>query len=79
MKILRGDTFLEASEYNANTVKKAKENADILTGFAGNKNGLNTLRPRQNGHHLADDIFKRMFLNENIWIWIKMSIYVALD
>ena len=25
-----------------------------------------TLRPRQNGRHFTDDIFKRIFLNENI-------------
>ena len=34
----------------------------------------NTLRPRQNGRHFADDIFKRNFLNENIWITIKISL-----
>ena len=33
---------------------------------------LNTLWPRQNGRHFADDIFKRIFLNENIWIPIKI-------
>ena len=27
---------------------------------------LNTLRPRQNGHHFPDDIFKCIFLNENV-------------
>ena len=26
---------------------------------------LNTLRPRQNCHHLAEDIFKCIFLNQN--------------
>ena len=35
---------------------------------------INTLRPRQNGLHFADDIFKRIFLNENIWIPIKISL-----
>ena len=35
---------------------------------------FNTLRPRQNGRHFADDIFKRIFLNENIWILIKISL-----
>ena len=34
----------------------------------------NTLRLRQNGRHFADDIFKRIFLNENIWIPIKISL-----
>ena len=35
---------------------------------------LNTLRPRQNRRHFADDIFKRIFVNENIWIPIKISL-----
>ena len=35
---------------------------------------LNTLRPRQNGRHFADDIFKCIFLNENVWISIKISL-----
>ena len=35
---------------------------------------INTLRPRQNGRHFADVIFKCIFLNENIWIPIKTSL-----
>ena len=35
---------------------------------------FNSLRPRQNGRHFADDIFKRIFFNENIWIPIKISL-----
>ena len=35
---------------------------------------FNTLRPRQNGRHFADDIFKCIFLNENVWIPIKISL-----
>ena len=35
---------------------------------------FNTMRPRQNGRHFADDIFKCIFLNENIWILIKISL-----
>ena len=34
---------------------------------------LNTLRPRQNGRHLADDTFKRIFVNENVIILIAIS------
>ena len=30
---------------------------------------VNTLRPWQNGRNFTDDNFKRIFLNENIWIW----------
>ena len=35
---------------------------------------VNTLRPRQNGRHFADDTFKRIFLNENVGISIKISL-----
>ena len=34
---------------------------------------FNTLRPRQNGCHFPDDIFKCIFLNENVWIPTKIS------
>ena len=34
----------------------------------------NTLRTRQNGRRFADDTFKRIFLNENIRIWISISL-----
>ena len=36
--------------------------------------GFNTLRPRQNGRHFPDDIFKCFFLNENVWIYITISL-----
>ena len=35
---------------------------------------VNTLRPRPNGRHFADDTFKRIFLNENDRISIKISL-----
>ena len=35
---------------------------------------VNTLRPRQNGWHFPDDIFKRIFLKENFLIAIKISL-----
>ena len=34
---------------------------------------FNTLRPRQNGHHFADDPFRCIFLNETVRIAIKFS------
>ena len=40
-------------------------------------NTINTLRQRQNGRHFADDIFKCMFLNENVWILINISLKFA--
>ena len=35
---------------------------------------INTLRPRQNGRHFPDDIFKWTFLNENVWISFDISL-----
>ena len=35
---------------------------------------VNTLRPRQDGHHFADDTFKRIFFNETFRILIKISL-----
>ena len=35
---------------------------------------FNTLRPRQNGSHFADDILKCIFLNDEVWIPIEISL-----
>ena len=35
---------------------------------------LNTLRPRQNGQHFPDGIFKCISLKEKVWIAIKISL-----
>ena len=35
---------------------------------------FNSLRPRQNGRHFADDTLKRLLLNENVSILIKISL-----
>ena len=40
----------------------------------GDTRAINTLRPRQNGRHFPDDIFKWIFLNANVWIPIKISL-----
>ena len=37
-------------------------------------NWFNTLRPTQNGRHFADDMLKCLFLNENDWISIEISL-----
>ena len=44
---------------------------DIVSTVLG---WLNTLRPRQNGRRFTDDTFKRIFLNENIIMSIKISL-----
>ena len=34
---------------------------------------LNSLRPRRNRRYFADDIFKSIFFNENVWILLQIS------
>ena len=46
----------------------------LCDDFCRGKLLVNTLRPRQNGRHFADDICKCIFLNENVWISIKISL-----
>ena len=38
---------------------------------------FNTLRPRQNGRHFPDDIFKCIFLDENVQIAHKIWLMFA--
>ena len=38
---------------------------------------VNTLRPRQNGCHFPDDIINCIFLTENVWISIKISMKIV--
>ena len=35
---------------------------------------INSLRPRRNRRHFADDIFQCIFLNENEWISLRISL-----
>ena len=35
---------------------------------------FNTLRPRQDGRYFADDVLKCIFLNENVWISLKIPL-----
>ena len=63
--------------YQVHTVKSMDIGIDHDAFLAGVVSGgitINTLRSRQNGRHFADDIFKRIFLNENIWILMKISL-----
>ena len=43
----------------------------MLSGAVKYTHDLNSLR---HGRHFADDIFKCIFLNENVWISIKISL-----
>ena len=55
----------ELSSWVTHYCTLVRDFSHILQGsFAG----INTLRLRQNGHHFSDDIFRCIFLKENIWI-----------
>ena len=47
---------------------------DDARNQAISRHDINTLRPRQNGRHFADDVLKCIFLNENVWISLKISL-----
>ena len=64
--------------------RRSKETSKLrVTGHCGGnspvtgeflaKRAINTLSPRQNGCHFADDIFKSIFVSENLWILLKNS------
>ena len=55
------------------TLANASELADARVYFERPAR-VNTLRPRQDGRHFPDDILKCIFLNENVWISIKISL-----
>ena len=46
----------------------------MLCVFAWTRTTVNTLRPRQNGRHFPDDIFKCIFFSENVWVSLKISL-----
>ena len=55
-----------------NTRNRSQLNSNCLN--EGSTLWLNTLRPSQNARHFADDIFKCIFLNINVWISLKISL-----
>ena len=56
---------------NNSNNRKCMVTGNISTDAPGE---INTLRPRQNGRYFPDDISKWIFLNENVWISIKISL-----
>ena len=57
------------SQVNTTSVK-----VYLLIFFSSRIQWFNTLRPRQHGRHFPDNIFRCIFLKENIWIVIKISL-----
>ena len=52
---------------------------DITEPMTEEQSRFNTLSPRQNAHHFADHIFKRIFLNENVGISLQISLKFVLE
>ena len=53
-------------------------NVDQLYEMQTYMTWFNALRSRQNGRDFSDDIFNSMFLNQKVWISIKVSMKFAL-
>ena len=66
-----GTTFIATAEY---CIPHINFPSAKTRTFQENDLNINTLRPRQNGRRFADDTFKRIFLNENVRILIKISL-----
>ena len=65
---------VESHEYTHGDTKLRIGTPPFVTLISIQLDMINTLRPRQNGRHFPDDIFKCISLNENVWISIKMSL-----
>ena len=46
----------------------------INGSIVGESHQVNTFRPRHNGRHSADNIFKCIFTNDNVWILLNISL-----
>ena len=62
---LCSDTSVSASDNNVYTLNYKR---------GPSESRFSTLRPKQHGCNFADDIFKRIFLNENVWMAIEISL-----
>ena len=49
-------------------------NSYYIVAAIGRDTVFSTLRPRQNGRQFADNLFQYIFLDENVWISIKISL-----
>ena len=68
---------LEGEQTGPQSKSRQTKTKPALRLVALNKIHVNTLRPKLNGCHLADDIFKCICMNENCWILIQMSLEFA--
>ena len=67
----------------AGDLRRYRAHCDVIvlwfsTMRCGNITWINTLKPRQNGRHFADDPFECIFFNGNAWISIGISLKFVL-
>ena len=55
------------------SIRMKSHGCQLIGGWVYDSN-FNSLRPRQNGRHFADDILECIFLNENVWISPEISL-----
>ena len=60
----------------SNTGREERWEALALGPYTATEQGMGNklIEAETNGRHFADDIFKSIFLNENVWIPIKISL-----
>ena len=61
--------LLQSSPFTCNRISDGRVHMDLYVDTA-----FNTLKPRRNRRYNADDIFKCIFLRENVWIPTKISL-----
>ena len=54
-------------EYIHVGARKCEQKSHMHPSANENKTTINTSRSIQNGRHIPDDIFKRIFVSENVW------------
>ena len=59
---------------NRTGVRKWQNKCEVFTTRRCHRQHFNASRPRQDGRHFPDDILKWIFLNENLWISIDISL-----
>ena len=63
---------------NHNCINRSPQNIKYKDIYDHNQFGLKHIEAEKNGRHFADDVFKCIFLNENIWILLKISLKFVL-
>ena len=69
-----GDQDKGDNKYTIRAVKGLIANFKHTQQDESLKTAFNSLRPRQNHRHFPDHIFNCVFLKENVWISIKISL-----